>query len=127
MDKTHMNAHHSMAGDWELMTHYNAFLAFDSQSGRRGGDQFNSINWLMLMASQRKETSDLMFRGMFSLEPWTTTAKGYPLLFQSGEAYHGPALVDRQHPHDFFMGVAARYRRLLPHHGTRHKGSPLVP
>jgi hypothetical protein len=50
---------------------------------------------------------------MFSLEPWTTTAKGYPLLFQSGEAYHGQSLVDQQHPHDFFMELAARYRRLI--------------
>jgi hypothetical protein len=35
------------------------------------------------------------------------------MLFQSGEAYHGQPLVDRQHPHDFFMEVSARYRRLL--------------
>lgn len=117
-DATPMHAHHSMFGDWRLMTHYNAFLAYDNQSGRRGDDQLNSVNWLMLMATQRKEANELTFRGMFSLEPWTTTAKGYPLLFQSGEAYHGRPLVDRQHPHDFFMEVAARYRRLLPDDGV---------
>lgn len=110
---TPMHAHHSMLGDWQLMTHYNAFLAYDNQSGRRGDEQLNSINWLMLMASKRTGDNDLMLRGMFSLEPATTTPKGYPLLFQSGEAYHGRALVDRQHPHDFFMELAARYRRLL--------------
>ena len=113
-DATPMHAHHSMLGDWALMTHYNAFLAYDNQSGRRGDEQLNSINWLMLMASRRKDANDLMLRAMFSLEPWTTTAKGYPLLFQSGEAFRGRALVDRQHPHDLFMEVAARYRRLLP-------------
>jgi hypothetical protein len=113
-DATPMHAHHSMLGDWALMTHYNAFLAYDNQSGRRGDEQLNSINWLMLMASRRKDANDLMLRAMFSLEPWTTTAKGYPLLFQSGEAFKGRALVDRQHPHDLFMEVAARYRRLLP-------------
>lgn len=108
-----MHAHHSMTGDWMTMSHYNVFLAYDHQSGRRGDEQLNSVNWLMLMATRREPTSDLTFRGMFSLEPWTTTAKGYPLLFQSGEAYHGRPLTDRQHPHDFFMELAARYRRLL--------------
>jgi hypothetical protein len=113
-ESTPMHAHHSMLGDWQLMTHYNAFLAYDDQSGPRGDEQFNSINWLMLMATQRSGENDLMLRGMFSLEPWTTTGKGYPMLFQSGEAYHGRPLVDRQHPHDLFMELAGRYRRLLP-------------
>ncbi|HEX2853852.1 MAG TPA: hypothetical protein VHO24_11485 [Opitutaceae bacterium] len=111
--ETPMHAHHSMLGDWMFMTHYNAFLAYDNQSGRRGDEQLNSINWLMLMARKRTPDNELTLRGMFSLEPATTTPKGYPLLFQSGEAYHGRALVDRQHPHDFFMELAARYRRLI--------------
>ncbi|MGH7944120.1 MAG: hypothetical protein ACREH8_21150 [Opitutaceae bacterium] len=110
---TPMHAHHSILGEWQLMTHYNAFLAYDNQSGPRGDDQFNSINWLMLMARRRSAENELMLRGMFSLEPWTTTAKGYPLLFQSGEAYHGQPLIDRQHPHDFFMELSGRYRRLV--------------
>ena len=111
-DATPMHAHVSgVRGGWGLMTHYNAFVAYDDQSGPRGDEQFNSINWLMLMASRAAADSELMLRGMFSLEPWTTTARGYPLLFQSGEAYHGEPLVDRQHPHDFFMELAARYRR----------------
>lgn len=112
-EATPMHAHHSMLGDWQLMTHYNAYLGYDDQSGPRGDEQFNSVNWLMLMASHRSGENDLMFRGMFSLEPWTTTAKGYPMLFQSGEAYHGNPLVDRQHPHDLLMELSGRYRRLL--------------
>jgi len=112
-DDTPMHAHHRMAGDWSLMTHYNAFLAYDHQSGPRGDDQFNSINWLMLMATRQTESAQLTLRGMFSLEPWTTTRRGYPLLFQSGEAYRGQPLVDRQHPHDFFMELAALYRHAL--------------
>lgn len=112
-EATPMHAHHSMAGDWKFMTHYNAFLGYDNQSGPRGGDQVNSINWLMLMATRRTGDNELSFRGMFSLEPLTTTAKGYPLLFQSGEAYHGQPLIDRQHPHDFFMELSARFRRVI--------------
>lgn len=114
---TPMHAYHSMIGDWQIMTHYNVFLAYDDQSGPRGDEQFNSINWLMVMATRRSAENEWVFRGMFSLEPWTTTGKGYPMLFQSGEAYHGQPLVDRQHPHDFFMELAGRYRRRL-HHDT---------
>ena len=95
------------------MTHYNAFLAYDDQSGPRGVDQFNSINWFMLMTTRRTGENELSFRGMFSLEPLTTTTKGYPLLFQSGEAYRGQPLIDRQHPHDLFMELSARYRRVI--------------
>lgn len=109
-DDTPMHAQHFMAGDWSLMAHYNAFLAYDHQSGPRGDDQFNSINWLMLMATRTSGDNELTLRTMLSLEPWTTTKRGYPLLFQSGEAYNGRPLVDRQHPHDLFMELAARYR-----------------
>lgn len=110
---TPMHAHQFRRGDWQLMAHYNAFLAYDDQSGARGDEQFNSVNWFMAMASRRDGDSDLMLRTMLSLEPWSVTKRGYPLLFQSGEAYGGEPLVDRQHPHDFFMELAARYRTLL--------------
>jgi hypothetical protein len=48
---------------------------------------------------------------MLSLDALTVTPRGYPLLMQSGESYDGEALHDRQHPHDFFMEVAAMYER----------------
>ncbi|HEU4365892.1 MAG TPA: hypothetical protein VFT13_10575 [Candidatus Krumholzibacteria bacterium] len=109
-DSTPIHAYHYTLGDWMVMTHFNAFLAYDKQWGPRGNDQLNSINWLMIMASRPLGAGALMFRGMFSLEPATTTAEGYPLLFQSGEVFEGRPLVDRQHPHDLFMELAARYR-----------------
>lgn len=110
---TPMHAQLAMLGDWQLMTHYNAFVAYDHQSGPRGDHQVNAVNWLMLMATKRESENELTLRGMFSLEPATTTRKGYPLLFQSGEAYRGQPLIDRQHPHDLFMELSARYRRTL--------------
>lgn len=115
-DVSPMYGEHFMAGDWMLMTHYNAFFGYDHQSGPRGGDQFNSINWLMLMATKGDAHNQLTLRGMFSLEPFSVTTRGYPLLFQSGEAYSGRPLVDRQHPHDFFMELAALYRHALGDH-----------
>jgi hypothetical protein len=48
-----------------------------------------------------------------SLDPATVTNRGYPLLLQSGESYKGQPLVDRQHPHDFWMELAAMYERAL--------------
>jgi hypothetical protein len=35
-------------------------------------------------------------------------ARGYPNLFATGETANGEPLVDRQHPHDLFMELAAR-------------------
>ena len=109
-DSTPMHAHEQSIGLWKAMQHYNAFLAYDRQSGPRGDSQFNSINWWMGMASRQVGKGDLMLRVMLSLEPATVGSRGYPLLFQTGETYRGEPLIDRQHPHDFFMELAARYR-----------------
>jgi hypothetical protein len=46
---------------------------------------------------------------MLSLDP-AMGAAGYPLLMQTGETANGTDhLVDRQHPHDFFMEMSASY------------------
>jgi hypothetical protein len=113
-DTSTMYGIHDMLGDWMTMTHYNVFLNFDKQLGPRGGHQIDSENWAMFMASRTwADTDKLEFRGMFTIEPWTVTKRGYPMLFQTGESYNGEPLVDRQHPHDFFMELAARYRHEL--------------
>jgi hypothetical protein len=46
---------------------------------------------------------------MFSLEPATISNRRYPELFQQGETAFGRPIVDGQHPHDFFMELAALY------------------
>ena len=46
---------------------------------------------------------------MLSLEPATVTVRQYPLLFQIGETADNKVIVDGQHPHDFFMELAALY------------------
>jgi hypothetical protein len=46
---------------------------------------------------------------MFSLEPATVTGRLYPELFQQGETAYGKAIIDGQHPHNFFMEVGALY------------------
>lgn len=100
---------HSKVGKWMLMTHYNVSVNYDQQTGPRGDSQFDSTNWLMVMGDRSIGRDELQLRTMLTLEPLTVTPRGYPLLFQSGEQYDGKPLVDRQHPHDLFMEVAARY------------------
>jgi hypothetical protein len=112
-DASPMHAAHAMRVPWELMSHGVAFLQYDRQGGTRGGEQLGSVNWGMLMATRDLGGGRLQLRGMMSLEPFTVGARGYPLLLQSGEAYRGEPLHDRQHPHDLFMEVAAQYERAI--------------
>jgi hypothetical protein len=100
-----------MAGKWMLMIHGFVFAQYDWQDGPRGDSQFGSLNWAMLMADRELAGGKLQFRFMPSLDPLTVGRCGYPLLAQSGETCHGVHLVDRQHPHDFFMELAALYER----------------
>jgi hypothetical protein len=100
-------------GSWQLMLHGNAFAANTQQQADkpRNRDAFFSTNWIMPMA-QRKlgpHGGQLTVRAMFSLEPGTIGNRNYPELFQQGETAYGTPIVDGQHPHDFFMEVAALY------------------
>ena len=108
-DATSMNAIHATVGGWGLMAHFAVFGEYDEQYGPRGGVQWGSINWGMLMATHALAGGQLTLRGMVSLDPATVTQRGYPLLLQSGESYNGVALHDRQHPHDLVMEAAAIY------------------
>ena len=99
-------------GSWMLMVHGAAFVDQIEQSGPRGDDKLISTNWLMGTAQRPLGRGVLMFRSMLSLEP-LTVGKKYPELFQTGETIDGHPIVDAQHPHDFFMEVAAEYARAL--------------
>jgi hypothetical protein len=96
-------------GNWTLMFHGEAFLIDVQQSGPRGFDKLFSTNWWMPMAQRKLGNGTLTFRTMFSFEPATISGRRYPELFQQGETAFGHPIVDGQHPHDFFMGLAALY------------------
>jgi hypothetical protein len=93
------------------MLHGFVFGQYDHQSGPRGDDQPGSLNWGMFMASHSLAGGRFQIRTMLSLDAAGVTARGYPLLLQTGESYRGEALHDRQHPHDFWMELAAMYER----------------
>lgn len=99
----------TMKGKWMLMFHSNIFITDLQQTSPRGGDKLFSTNWAMPMAERRLGPGQLTLRAMFSLEPATITARKYPLLFQQGETAFGKPIADGQHPHDFFMELAALY------------------
>jgi hypothetical protein len=96
-------------GAWRLMFHANVFVLDEQQSGPRGGDKFFSTNWFMGMAQRKLGPGTFTARAMLSLEPASVTGRRYPLLFQQGETAFGNPITDGQHPHDFFMELAALY------------------
>lgn len=99
---------HAMAGDWMLMAHGYAWGAVTSQGGPRGDDMAFVQSMGMVTASRPLgDAARIELRGMFSLDP-LMGRRGYPNLFAAGETANGRALVDRQHPHDLFMELAAR-------------------
>ena len=101
---------HIMRGPWMLMLHGFADGVYDNQGGARGDTKFFSNNMGMAMAQRPLGPGSLGLRSMLSIEPATIGKDGYPLLLQTGETADGKTpLIDRQHPHDLFMELAATY------------------
>jgi hypothetical protein len=95
------------SGDWMLMGHGMLNLVYDHQGGRRGDDKLFASGMLMGMARRPIGDGALQFRAALSPDP-LMGKRGYPLLLASGETADGEEhLIDRQHPHDFFMELSA--------------------
>ncbi|MFO1016258.1 MAG: hypothetical protein U1E03_01595 [Hyphomonadaceae bacterium] len=105
---------HSMHGEWMVMSHLMLNGVYDWQDGPRGDDKAFLAG--MIMGSARRDigaNGTLNLRAMLSPDP-LMGASGYPLLFAAGETANGAdTLVDRQHPHDLFMELAASYAHEL--------------
>ena len=97
---------HAMYGEWSTMTHGFVNLIYDDQGGPRGDKKTFSTSMLMVMAQRPFGEGTLGLRGMVSADP-LMGKRGYPLLLQTGESANGQPLIDRQHPHDLFMELAA--------------------
>lgn len=98
---------------WDLMLHGVVFATYNQQGGPRGAGKAESVNWLMSMEQHRLGGGTIFFRQMFSAESLTSPHPGFPELFQTGETYHGRALVDHQHPHNVFAELSVFYTRPL--------------
>ncbi len=94
---------------WDLMLHGVIFVTYNQQGGPRGVGKAESVNYAMTMEQHRLGNGTLLLRQMFSAESLTSPHPGFPLLFQTGETYHGEPLVDHQHPHNVFAELSALY------------------
>lgn len=104
---------HASLGGWDLMGHAVLNLVHDWQQGPRG-DEKTFVSG-MAMGSARRTVGDglVQLRAGFSPDP-LMGKRGYPLHLASGETADGvTTLVDRQHPHDFFMELSASYSHRL--------------
>ena len=103
---------------WMYMLHGNLLLRYNNQDftnkGSRGNSEFDAPDWFMFMGQRQAGKNGLFhFSTMFSFDAPIGGGNGYPLLFQSGEAYKGKAIVDRQHPHDLFSELSVSYSQAL--------------
>jgi hypothetical protein len=104
------HVHANTAGGWRFMDSGILYAEFNHQGSARGDDEFVAPSWWMGMASRNSSHGQVTFASMFSLDPALVGKDGYAELFQVGEALNGQPLVDRQHPHDFFMQLSGTWR-----------------
>lgn len=102
-----MHGLHLAKGDWMVMTHGYVSGQYTDHGGPRGDDKAYATSMAMLSAQRDTGWGRIQLKSMLSLEP-AMDAAGYPNLFATGETAGGLPLVDRQHPHDLFMELAAR-------------------
>ncbi len=95
------------ASDWMVMAHGYVTAQYTDHSGPRGDAMLYSTSMAMLTGERSTDWGRIQLKSMLSLEP-LMPARGYPNLFATGETAGGEPLVDRQHPHDLFMELAAR-------------------
>jgi hypothetical protein len=104
-----MEGLHFESGRWRGMVHGFAFGIYTDQGGPRGGTQAFSTNMAMVAAGRSLAGGTFAVRGMASLEP-LMGRRGYRHLLQTGESADGVNhLIDRQHPHDLAMELAAMF------------------
>jgi hypothetical protein len=113
-DASTMNGYMVHSGEWMFMFHGDIFPRFNAQDifhqGSRGGSKWDAPDMLMAMAQRPVGKKGLFHVNlMLSSDALIAGGNGYPLLFQTGESWHGVPLVDRQHPHDLFSELSVSY------------------
>jgi len=110
-DSTPLQGLNFMHKEWMLMIDGYVNVIYDRQGGKRGDEKTFSTSMFMLMAQHPFLDGTFGFRSMLSLDP-LMGKNGYPILLQTGETADGVTpLIDRQHPHDFFMELATTYSK----------------
>ncbi len=103
---------------WHFMQDGVVAALFNHQGGPRGGDEFVVPNWWMGMWMRQGAAQRFGVSAMLSLDAATVGKSGYREIFQVGEAFEGKPLIDRQHPHDFVMQLAASWQVAWSDHAS---------
>ena len=112
-DASPMYAIEGRVSSWTLMLQGAAFGQYDDQGSFRGDRQFGLIDSEMLMALRPLAGGLLRFNVMTSFESFFVGERGYPELLQTGGAFDGARLTNRQHPHDLFTELAADFEHSI--------------
>lgn len=114
-DATPVSVLTAQSGNWSFMLDGNAYIRYTNQNltnhEMRGGDsRIDAPNWVLGAAQRRFGSSDVAtFRSRVSLEPFTESKNGYPLVGQTGEVVDDRPVVDRQAPHDLVSELSVTY------------------
>ena len=93
-----------------LMVHGTADAVYDHQGGERGATEFYAPTMGMIMAQRPAGRGTSACAACSRSTRPQSVNTGYSLLLQTGETADGQTpLIDRQHPHDLFMELAASY------------------
>ena len=112
-DASPMYAIEGRVSSWTLMLQGAAFGQYDDQGSFRGDRQFGLIDSEMLMALRPLAGGLLRFNVMTSFESFFVGERGYPELLQTGGAFDGARLTNRQHPHDLLTELAADFEHSI--------------
>ena len=108
-DTTPHTGIHASYGEWQTMWHALFNVVYDKQGGPRGDNMTFLSGMFMGMAQRPLGDGTFGLRAMLSPDPFMGP-RGYPLILATGETANGrDHLIDRQHPHDLFMELAATY------------------
>ena len=105
--------YHASLGGWAVMVHGAMFVQYDTQTTVHGGSQFGISDWEM--ASALRRLGGGIFGAMLgtSLESLVDGPTGYPEILQTGGAYQGARIANREHPHPALMQLAGSYDQTL--------------
>ncbi len=108
-DTTPHSGIHAQLGGWHTMWHATLNAVYDKQGGPRGDSKTFVNGMIMGMAQRPVGNATFGLRAMLSPDALMGRT-GYPLLLATGESADGRThLIDRQHPHELFMELAAMF------------------
>ena len=106
------SGHSCEFGDWSTMTHGFVNLIYDQQGGPRGDTKTFITSMLMLMAQRPSARRNARPARHGVGGPVDGQKRLSAAAADRGDGRRATPLIDRQHPHDLFMELAASYSRL---------------